>query len=68
MLKTLWKYRHRLSWMTLKDYLRCRKDMKAKSISDIPLFYMSEEDIRDLQQIFKDKPTFAEVFGVDEEL
>ena len=68
MLKTLWKYRHRLSWTTLKDYLRCRRDMKEKGISDIPLLYMSEQDIRDPEHIYNDQPTFGEIFRLDEEL
>ena len=68
MIRTLFKYRSRISWMTLKDFLRYRREIKKKGFSKIPLLYMSEQDIRDPEHIFKDQPTFAEVFELDKKL
>jgi len=66
LLKVLWKYRSRVSVVTIKDYLQCQRDMKAKGVSKIPLLHLSEEELRDPYAVFADEISFTEAFDLNE--
>ena len=51
MLKLLWKH----MVMVIRDYRACKREMKEKGVSLIPILKMSEQDIRDPEWMFNDE-------------